>query len=414
VTSGDTTSFIIRFQPTSTGPKTATISIANNTLDKNPYDITLQGYGVPLGGLVAYYPFNGNANDESGNGHNGTIYGSPTYSDDRNGNPSGALNFDGISNYVELPDESSFDLPQTTIVAIVKVPNYAKRNPIISKGSNFGSFTVHIVSQDGLPYYTYLVSGGNETEYLANEPVPLNQFFHLVSTYDSGSRRLQGYLNGELKSDLTCQNSPLMNNENVTIGLSPFLTPTPYEFFNGVIDEIRIYDRILSASEIQALYAGALMGSQLSGVLSTDNGSDCDAGCNFFNWDTTGVLDPGPRLAVVTSGVEFCDCRYPASILFTTDFDSDSLTITYTNGPGTNAVTALKFRFTNINFGTGIGQVLKVIDTFPSPGPYPAPQYPPEITWGDSWIQVRISGFGGFDGIPPNAVYKLKLQLVSK
>ncbi len=249
VISGDYTSFIIRFQPTSPGLKTAAISIINNTLDKNPYDITLLGNGAPLGGLVAYYPFNGNANDESGNGHNGTIHGNPTYSEDRNGNPSGALNFDGTSNYVELPDESSFDLPQISIVAIVKVPNYAKRNPIISKGSNFGSFTVHIVSTDGLPYYTYQNSTGNETEWLAYEPVGQNQFFHLVSTYDSASRQLRGYLNGVLKHSMTCLSSPLMNNENVTIGLTP-----PNEFFNGVIDEIRIYDRVLSDSEIQSLY----------------------------------------------------------------------------------------------------------------------------------------------------------------
>src|SRR4030042_2995049 len=88
---GQSTSFQIRFNPTSSGGKTALLSIANNDSDENHYDINLIGDGAPVGGLIAYYPFNGNANDESGNGHNGTIHGNPAYSEDRNGNPSGAL-----------------------------------------------------------------------------------------------------------------------------------------------------------------------------------------------------------------------------------------------------------------------------------------------------------------------------------
>ena len=50
-------------------------------------------------GLVAYYPFNGNANDESGNGNNGTVYGA-SLTKDRWGNPNAAYEFDGNSNYI--------------------------------------------------------------------------------------------------------------------------------------------------------------------------------------------------------------------------------------------------------------------------------------------------------------------------
>ncbi len=109
--------------------------------------------------------------------------------------------------------------------------------------------------RDGLPYYTYQNSTGNETERLANESVGQNGFFHLVSTYDSTTREvLRGYLNGVLKQSLTCQTSPSMNGENVTIGLSSFQS-APTEFFNGVIMKSRIYNRVLSAGQIQALYS---------------------------------------------------------------------------------------------------------------------------------------------------------------
>ena len=59
-------------------------------------------------GLVAYYPFNGNANDESGNGNDGTVNGA-TLADDRFGNPGSAYYFDG-NDYIYINDHSSLDL----------------------------------------------------------------------------------------------------------------------------------------------------------------------------------------------------------------------------------------------------------------------------------------------------------------
>jgi len=54
-------------------------------------------------GLVAYYPFNGNANDESGNGRHGKANGQPTLVADRHGSPNKAYNFDGKDDYIQLP-----------------------------------------------------------------------------------------------------------------------------------------------------------------------------------------------------------------------------------------------------------------------------------------------------------------------
>jgi hypothetical protein len=57
---------------------------------------------VPTAGLDAWYSFNGNANDESGNGNNGILYGA-TLTSDRFGNPNGACSFNGLGNYIQLP-----------------------------------------------------------------------------------------------------------------------------------------------------------------------------------------------------------------------------------------------------------------------------------------------------------------------
>ena len=63
---------------------------------------------VPTNGLVAYYPFNGNANDASGNGNNGVVNGA-TLTSDRNGNVENAYNFDG-SNFISVSDNDLLDL----------------------------------------------------------------------------------------------------------------------------------------------------------------------------------------------------------------------------------------------------------------------------------------------------------------
>ena len=64
---------------------------------------------VPTNGLVGWWGFNGNANDESGNGNNGTVNG-PTLTNDRFGNPNSAYDFDGSTgNHIEIPFSSSLN-----------------------------------------------------------------------------------------------------------------------------------------------------------------------------------------------------------------------------------------------------------------------------------------------------------------
>jgi hypothetical protein len=71
---------------------------------------------VPTNGLVAYYPFNGNANDESGNGNNGINNGA-TLTTDRFGNINKAYNFNGSSNYISVPFSSTIGVQQKISVS---------------------------------------------------------------------------------------------------------------------------------------------------------------------------------------------------------------------------------------------------------------------------------------------------------
>ena len=72
---------------------------------------------VPTNGLVGWWPFNGNANDESGNGNHGTVNG-VSLTSDRFGNASSAYNFDGLANYIKVANSSIAAFGQQSFSAI--------------------------------------------------------------------------------------------------------------------------------------------------------------------------------------------------------------------------------------------------------------------------------------------------------
>ena len=91
----------------------------------------LPGY-VPSSGLVGWYPFNGNANDESGNGRNGTVNGA-TISSDRIGKLNSVYDFDGTDDYISVTNTPFTNSP-FTISAWINVRDMKNINPIVGLG----------------------------------------------------------------------------------------------------------------------------------------------------------------------------------------------------------------------------------------------------------------------------------------
>jgi len=201
-------------------------------------------------GLVAHYPFYGNANDASGNGNHGTVFGA-TLTEDRWGIPNRAYSFDGENDYILLPNESNFDLTEFSIVAIVNISHYpppgSMRSEIISKGQYYGNFSMNI-TESGWPYYVHDIATGNWSWYISPAPVPVNDFLHLAVTIDHGQFR--GYLNGVARAGTDDAPDNILTDYPVTIGTENSFST----FLSGVIDDIRIYNRALSPGEIEALW----------------------------------------------------------------------------------------------------------------------------------------------------------------
>ena len=200
---------------------------------------------VPTNGLVGWWGFNGNANDESGNGHNGTVVG-PSLTADRFGNPYSAYEFDGLDDEIFVLDNNDLDLQQFTISGWVK-PN---TNDVVAR---------EIAAKGQFPYnYGINLSGtGNNMNGFYNDNnayqqissisnVSIGDWAYVVLTHNGNTAKL--YINGVLENS--------SNNSQVVVnnGLLYFgRTYTGY-FMNGTLDDIGLWGRALTQCEISELY----------------------------------------------------------------------------------------------------------------------------------------------------------------
>jgi hypothetical protein len=211
-------------------------------------------------GLVGWWHFDEGAgtvaNDSSGNGNNGTITGA-SWVAGRYGN---ALSFNGIDNYVQVPDSSSLHITTAlTITAWIKTTGSGMtfRNRIVDKwGSNNqgGGWNLNIWDSSGKLGFEQRYSDGSQmfvTGLQGNTVVTDNAWHFVCARLDSGTATAKLYVDGQLDAQSTSFTNPLLsNNENLAIGA--FFNGG--NFFNGITDEVQIYNRALSATEIQAYY----------------------------------------------------------------------------------------------------------------------------------------------------------------
>jgi VWFA-related protein len=243
-------------------------------------------------GLVAYYPFNGNANDESGNGHNGTISGNVTFGTDRLGVSGSAAYFDGSGSQVTIPHTSSLNSANGTWAAWVKLQGSTSMF-IVDKDTYQWSQDGHLevgVNNEVCFSIEDSTESGYKQACSADGTLARNQWRHITATW--GNNGIKLYVNGSL----VAQNSYTggVNSPGDLIIGSNIANTNPA---NGSIDEVRIYNRALSASEVLQLYTTASGGTYsisgtvtfggvgLSGVTMTLSG----AGSGTATTDSTGI-----------------------------------------------------------------------------------------------------------------------------
>jgi len=220
--------------------------------------------GAPPG-LVSHWGFedgSGTTAVDSFEGNPGSLMNEPVWT---TGKVGGALSFDGVDNYVEVTGATNIPLGSSarTLEAWLK--------PFRTAGENQGAIgwsTVHATRRVfHLYHYTeskYPVSDRNKWGILTygddphffGDAIVAGKWYHIVLTYEQGSTIVKAYIDGQFVRDLNL-NGPLDTADSyTTIGGASWGGGNR---FNGVIDEVAIYDRALSADEIVAHYNNGLV-----------------------------------------------------------------------------------------------------------------------------------------------------------
>ncbi len=202
-------------------------------------------------GLIAYYAFENDANDSSANGLHGTLVGDPTFVE----GPAGygmALDFDGDGDYVDCGNSPLFDVTeQISIAAWVNIRSVpGEWRAVIAKGDNAWRISTNSSTQ-GLHFG---FEDGTRGWQAANSDtvLPLNEWHHVCGTYDlqNGGRI---YIDGALDGTNPDTEGITLDTYNVYIGDNSQNTG---RFWDGLIDEVAIYDRALSELEVLYLAGG--------------------------------------------------------------------------------------------------------------------------------------------------------------
>ena len=209
-------------------------------------------------GLVGYYSFWGNANDGSGYSNHGVIS-NATLAVDRFGMPESSFYFGGAS-YIELGNVPQIlDQDYYTQSAWIKTnsndsswkinPVITKRNDIFDAWLTLGIGENDNYSDQNTKGKASLIDDRNnyKNEITSNNQINDNNWHHLVSVRDGSTFKL--FVNGDLVADSSL-GSHTYNNNSFYIGYAPAWN----QYFKGFIDDVRIYNRALSDSEVSLLY----------------------------------------------------------------------------------------------------------------------------------------------------------------
>jgi methionine-rich copper-binding protein CopC len=197
-------------------------------------------------GLVAAYGFEEGTGtgvgDSSGFGNHGTISGATWINAGRFGK---ALTFDGVNDWVTVPDAASLDLTNGMTLQAWVYPTAAADGTVVTKQTT-GGLVYSLYSYDDAPIPVAYVDATSYWTASGAAPLPLNAWSHLAATYDGTTLRL--FVNGTLAGSRAVGNAILASAGPLRIGGNSIWG----EYFQGLIDEVRIYNRALVASEIAA------------------------------------------------------------------------------------------------------------------------------------------------------------------
>ncbi|MFM2155641.1 MAG: hypothetical protein RL516_390 [Bacteroidota bacterium] len=327
---------------------------------------------VPTNGLVGWWPFNGNANDESGNGNNGTVNGA-TLTNDRFGNLNSSYSFN-ISNWslgssgdnISIPYNPTFNNQKITLSAWI----YNYNSPLLSQEQNIisriqngqnnlawrFSVTTNSSTTTSARIFDNILPAAQATYGIMQ--INTNNWTHVLFSFDGDTLKL--YYNGVHEKSLVLNGFTLNANSNsgLTIGLTDqsngFFSP-----FDGKIDEIGFWNRELSLEEVYQLYTGCILsitGQPVNQTINVNNNShfiisttdpnatyqwQTDIGVGFQNLSSVGQYSGANNDTLTVSYVTFANNNQPFRCIINSGSCSDTSNVavlTVNNNVGINEI----------------------------------------------------------------------------
>jgi len=221
------------------------VRIYNKALSEEEIQSIYQNNTFIRDGLKAYWRFDEGTGDTAYDTHH--IAYSTNSGGSRYGN---ALSFDGVDDYIQVPDNSTLEPSQITVSAWIKVNKIDANQDIVAKrySSPTGSYTSYRLVIRSSGTFEFWVVNTDGVRDVASTSAIANEWIHLVGVYDGFDIKI--YVNGELKDtesltgDIRYDDNPLriasLDGTNC--------------MFDGLIDDVRIYNRALTETEIRGLY----------------------------------------------------------------------------------------------------------------------------------------------------------------
>ncbi len=205
--------------------------------------------GVVVGRLVAQLPFNGNSDDASAFGNHGEINGA-TFVDDRFGETGSALLFDGDDDFVRIPVRPSLNFEEATTISFwMSADNFPQREMfVVSHGSWQNRWKISVIPSKRVRWTLKTDTGILDLD--SHVAIAQDSIYNVTCTFGDGLAQI--YLNGVLSNSKSWSGKILLTSMDLTIG--QMLPGNSQYNFAGVIDDLRIYNRVLTSREISELY----------------------------------------------------------------------------------------------------------------------------------------------------------------
>ena len=239
---------------------------------------------VPTNNLIGFWPFSGNANDISTNGNSATAN-TAVLTPDRFGNSNQAYLFDG-TNDIAIPHNNTLNLTGDMSVSVwfnsYGPPTFSTSHTFITKRSSsefgnipylFGINYIPTVPSDYKKLIFTIANSNSYNFYQSENDITNETWNHVVFTISGNNLKI--YLNGNLFSSVTVDNSKRTSNTAPLIFGSGGRTDKPAEQMVGKLDDIGIWSRVLTQIEIDNLYNAC---ATIPTVTSTTAAAICDAG----------------------------------------------------------------------------------------------------------------------------------------